>query len=241
MTLSQDSSCLLAFSSPWPTFPQAAGAPLAIPYPSLAGKLMEHQFIDLVFSLIRNVSVSDPRLSPFQAPLAQGCSTASCSSRLRGLRSTVLNGIELFGAMANFRDLDHDHRALAGPLVGVAAGAVGAVHRYFLGGFTAVPCAMARFWRSRRGIVYVASRAGRSVWEATQLMAAMSWPHGDHAAIAGFGEKVVPWCPRSSCPCGGQGAGSRPSSHDQQPQPGARSRRSATGSKGSSTWPGRSR
>jgi sigma-B regulation protein RsbU (phosphoserine phosphatase) len=47
------------------------------------------------------------------------------------------------GAIANIRDLGPMVGGLVGgPLVGLGAGLIGGVHRYFLGGFTCVPCAL---------------------------------------------------------------------------------------------------
>ena len=55
------------------------------------------------------------------------------------------SGVELpSGAIANIRDLGPMIAGLAGgPVVGLGAGLIGGIHRYFLGGFTAVPCALA--------------------------------------------------------------------------------------------------
>ena len=54
------------------------------------------------------------------------------------------SGIWIFGANANTRDLGPMIAGLvAGPFVGLGAALIGAIHRYFLGGFTAIPCALA--------------------------------------------------------------------------------------------------
>ena len=48
------------------------------------------------------------------------------------------------GAIGNVRDLAPIIAGLVGgPLVGLTAGLIGGVHRYFLGGLTALPCALA--------------------------------------------------------------------------------------------------
>ena len=53
-------------------------------------------------------------------------------------------GIRIFGAIASIRDLGPMIAGLAGgPFVGLAAGLIGGIHRYFLGGFTSIPCALA--------------------------------------------------------------------------------------------------
>lgn len=52
--------------------------------------------------------------------------------------------VEILGAIANVRDLGPMIAGLlGGPVVGFAAGLIGGVYRYQLGGFTAVPCALA--------------------------------------------------------------------------------------------------
>jgi len=55
------------------------------------------------------------------------------------------SGVELpSGAIANIRDLGPMIAGLVGgPLVGLGAGLIGGIHRYFLGGFTCIPCALA--------------------------------------------------------------------------------------------------
>ncbi len=54
------------------------------------------------------------------------------------------SGFKFMGAFANTRDLGPALAGLfAGPLAGIGAGLIGAVHRYFLGGFTCVSCALA--------------------------------------------------------------------------------------------------
>jgi sigma-B regulation protein RsbU (phosphoserine phosphatase) len=47
------------------------------------------------------------------------------------------------GAILNYRDLGAMIAGLiGGPVVGLGAGLIGGVHRFFMGGFTAVPCAL---------------------------------------------------------------------------------------------------
>jgi sigma-B regulation protein RsbU (phosphoserine phosphatase) len=47
------------------------------------------------------------------------------------------------GAISNIRDLGPMVAGLvAGPLAGLGAGLIGGIHRYFLGGFTSIPCGL---------------------------------------------------------------------------------------------------
>jgi sigma-B regulation protein RsbU (phosphoserine phosphatase) len=53
-------------------------------------------------------------------------------------------GFDIFGARANVRDLGPMVGGLiGGPVIGLGAGLIGGVHRYFLGGFTCLPCSLA--------------------------------------------------------------------------------------------------
>jgi len=54
----------------------------------------------------------------------------------------TFSGIEVFGSMANVRDLGPMVAGLiGGSVMGLGAGIVGGLYRLSLGGFTAVPCA----------------------------------------------------------------------------------------------------
>jgi sigma-B regulation protein RsbU (phosphoserine phosphatase) len=54
------------------------------------------------------------------------------------------SGLEIFGAKANIRDLGPMIGGLiGGPVIGVGAGLISAIHRYSLGGFTCLPCSLA--------------------------------------------------------------------------------------------------
>ncbi|HPR17490.1 MAG TPA: SpoIIE family protein phosphatase [Candidatus Cloacimonadota bacterium] len=58
----------------------------------------------------------------------------------------TLSGIKILDATANIRDLGPALAGLiAGPLVGMGAGLIGALHRLSLGGITCIPCATATF------------------------------------------------------------------------------------------------
>ena len=70
------------------------------------------------------------------------------------------SGFEIFGAVANVRDLAPMIAGLiGGPFVGIGAGLIGGIHRYFIGGFTAVPCGLATVTAGLLGgIIYLASK-----------------------------------------------------------------------------------
>ncbi len=70
-------------------------------------------------------------------------------------------GIELpGGAISSIRDLGPMVAGLvAGPVVGLGAGLIGGIQRYFLGGFTAVPCGLATVLAGLiGGIVYLINK-----------------------------------------------------------------------------------
>lgn len=75
------------------------------------------------------------------------------------------SGIQTSGAIANIRNVGPIMGGLwGGPLVGLGAGLIGGIHRYLMGGFTALPCAIGTilsgliagllpiFWKGRMGI-----------------------------------------------------------------------------------------
>jgi sigma-B regulation protein RsbU (phosphoserine phosphatase) len=56
----------------------------------------------------------------------------------------TVSGVEIFGVIANVRDLGPMIGGLVGgPLVGLGAGLIGGGYRYLLGGFTGLPCSIA--------------------------------------------------------------------------------------------------
>jgi phosphoserine phosphatase RsbU/P len=70
------------------------------------------------------------------------------------------SGFDVFGAVANVRDLAPMVAGLVGgPFIGTAAGLIGAVHRSFLGGFTVIPCTIATLISGLLGgIIYLANK-----------------------------------------------------------------------------------
>jgi sigma-B regulation protein RsbU (phosphoserine phosphatase) len=76
----------------------------------------------------------------------------------------TLSGYKFMGALGTIRDLGPTLAGLtAGPVVGLGAGLIGAVHRYSLGGFTQLSCSLATLLAGFiGGLVYMAMK-GRLV------------------------------------------------------------------------------
>ena len=80
------------------------------------------------------------------------------------------------GAIANIRDLGPLIAGLVGgPAVGIGAGLIGGIHRYFMGGFVAVPCSVATVIAGLIGGIIFVIRKGSSpkVWTARVWQAAL--------------------------------------------------------------------
>jgi sigma-B regulation protein RsbU (phosphoserine phosphatase) len=74
------------------------------------------------------------------------------------------SGIEIFGAIANVRDLGPMIAGLiGGPVIGLGAGLIGGIHRYFLGGFTCVPCTLATVLAGLFGGIICILRRGKFI------------------------------------------------------------------------------
>ena len=82
-------------------------------------------------------------------------------------------GIKLpSGAIANIRDLGPMVAGLVGgPVLGCGAGLIGGVHRYFLGGFVAFPCALASVMAGLMGgaVYELRKREFTTIWQAMLL------------------------------------------------------------------------
>ena len=73
----------------------------------------------------------------------------------------TLGGINLLGAIANIRDLGPMIAGLVGgPLVGLGAGLIGAIHRLTLGGFTSYACSLATVLAGLTGGLVYLQRQG---------------------------------------------------------------------------------
>jgi sigma-B regulation protein RsbU (phosphoserine phosphatase) len=72
----------------------------------------------------------------------------------------TVSGVEIFGVIANVRDLGPMIGGLVGgPLVGLGAGLIGGGYRYLLGGFTGLPCSIATVFAGVfGGAVYILNR-----------------------------------------------------------------------------------
>jgi sigma-B regulation protein RsbU (phosphoserine phosphatase) len=84
------------------------------------------------------------------------------------------------GAIANIRDLGPIVAGLfCGPLVGLGAGLIGGVHRYFLGGFVALPCSLATISAGLLGgmIYLLRKKEFPRVWQAILFAAGMELFH----------------------------------------------------------------
>jgi len=84
------------------------------------------------------------------------------------------------GAIANVRDLGPIIAGLiGGPLVGVGAGLIGGIHRYFLGGFVCIPCGISAVIAGLLGGMIHKLMKGEfvKVWQAALLTIIMEFLH----------------------------------------------------------------
>jgi sigma-B regulation protein RsbU (phosphoserine phosphatase) len=73
-------------------------------------------------------------------------------------------GIPVPGAIANVRDLGPMIAGLlGGPVIGLGAGLIGGVHRYFLGGLTGLPCSLVTVLAGLFGGLLYLRRKGRFI------------------------------------------------------------------------------
>lgn len=84
------------------------------------------------------------------------------------------------GAIGNIRDLGPMVAGLVGgPLMGLGAGLIGGLHRYFLGGFVCIPCSVSTVLAGLLGGLIYNLRKGEfaAVWQATLFAAVMECLH----------------------------------------------------------------
>jgi sigma-B regulation protein RsbU (phosphoserine phosphatase) len=84
------------------------------------------------------------------------------------------------GAIANIRDLGPMVAGLVGgPLVGLGAGLIGGVHRYFLGGFVCIPCSLSTVLAGLLGGAIYRLKRGEfvAVWQAILFAVFMELLH----------------------------------------------------------------
>jgi len=79
------------------------------------------------------------------------------------------SGVQTTGAIANIRNFGPMMGGLlGGPLVGLIAGLIGGVHRYFMGGFTAIPCGLGTILSGVIGGLLLLLWKGKiGIWKAT--------------------------------------------------------------------------
>ncbi|MDD5312678.1 MAG: LytS/YhcK type 5TM receptor domain-containing protein [Dehalococcoidia bacterium] len=77
------------------------------------------------------------------------------------------SGVQTSGAIANIRNLGPMMAGfVGGPWVGLGAGLIGGVHRYFMGGFTAIPCALGTILSGLiAGIILVLLKGKIGIWK----------------------------------------------------------------------------
>lgn len=84
------------------------------------------------------------------------------------------------GAIANIRDLGPTIAGLVGgPVIGLGAGLIGGIHRYFVGGFVAVPCAIATILAGLVGGLIYTLRKGNfpRIWQVMLLAVGVELIH----------------------------------------------------------------
>lgn len=84
------------------------------------------------------------------------------------------------GAIANIRDLGPMVAGLVGgPVVGIGAGLIGGIQRYFIGGFVAVPCSLATVIAGMAGGIIFCLRKGNlpRIWQVMLFAASMELFH----------------------------------------------------------------
>ena len=116
----------------------------------------------------------------------------------------TLSGVEINGAIANTRDLGPALGGLiGGPVVGIGAGLIGGLQRLAMGGWTAVPSALALVAAGVAGgaVFLLYKRRVAPVW-AAMLLAVFTESCSWASTCSWRGRSTTPWrsSGRSSCP-----------------------------------------
>ena len=79
------------------------------------------------------------------------------------------SGVQTSGAIANIRNLGPMMGGfIGGPWVGLGAGLIGGIHRYFMGGFTAIPCTLGTLISGlAAGVMYMLLKGKIGIWKPT--------------------------------------------------------------------------
>jgi sigma-B regulation protein RsbU (phosphoserine phosphatase) len=79
------------------------------------------------------------------------------------------SGIQTSGAIANIRNIGPIMGGLlGGPWVGLGAGLIGGIHRYLMGGFTALPCAIGTISSGLiAGLLFMLWKGKIGIWKPT--------------------------------------------------------------------------
>lgn len=77
------------------------------------------------------------------------------------------SGVQTSGAIANIRNLGPMMGGfVGGPWVGLGAGLIGGIHRYFQGGFTAFPCALGTMISGLvAGVIFMLLKGKIGIWK----------------------------------------------------------------------------
>ncbi|RPJ63185.1 MAG: hypothetical protein EHM12_02940 [Dehalococcoidia bacterium] len=77
------------------------------------------------------------------------------------------SGVTTSGCIANIRNIGPMIGGLlGGPWVGLASGLIGGVHRYFLGGFTAIPCGLGTVLSGLiGGLLFIIWKGNLGIWK----------------------------------------------------------------------------
>jgi phosphoserine phosphatase RsbU/P len=79
------------------------------------------------------------------------------------------SGVQTSGAIANIRNMGPMMAGfIGGPWVGLGAGLIGGIHRFFMGGFTAIPCAIGTIVSGlAAGLIYMLLKGKIGIWKPT--------------------------------------------------------------------------